>query len=136
MNLTGSSIDSILLPENDDERNQKDDYEMIALAVREIVKRGARRARFRPEGNVDALPGGQCDLRVYCIRLNEGAVLLGNGGIKTSQKLKDSPDCLPHHELLSELEKRITERIRSKEMYWEGNRLVGDFYFELGDCDQ
>src|SRR4051812_36528483 len=76
-------------PKNDEELNQKDDYEMIVLAISQIVQRGARGARFRPEGNVDALPGGQCDLRLYCIRLNDGAVLLGNGGIKTSQKLKD-----------------------------------------------
>jgi len=74
-------------------------------------------------------------LRLYCIRLNDNAVLLGNGGIKTSQKLKNSPDCYPHWELLSELEKQITRKIQDKEMYWNGNRLLGDFYFELGHCD-
>ena len=53
-----------IIPGNDGERNQKEDYEMIALAVDQIVKRGARSARFRPEGNVDALPGGQCNFTV------------------------------------------------------------------------
>ncbi|MES2212439.1 MAG: hypothetical protein V4490_04800, partial [Pseudomonadota bacterium] len=71
---------------------------------------------------------------LYCIRLNDGAVLLGNGGVKTSQKLQDSPDCYPHYLLLSALEHEITSRVQSRELRWRHNVLEGDFYFELGDC--
>ena len=115
---------------------QKEDLYIILAAVDEIVKRGAREGRFRGENNVHALPAETCGLRLYCIRLHSGAVLLGNGGIKTSQKLKDSPDCFPHYQLLSELEKEITKRIQTKEISWGGPFLNGDLYFELGDCDQ
>jgi len=113
---------------------QKDDLYIILAAIDEIVKRGARAGRFRGENNVHALPAENCDLRLYCIRLHDGAVLLGNGGIKTSQKLQDSPDCFLHYQLLSELEKQITVRIQSRELRWEGALLKGDLYFELGDC--
>lgn len=105
-------------------------------AIDEIVKRGAREGRFRGENNVHALPAETCDLRLYCIRLHNSAVVLGNGGIKTSQKLQDSPDCYPHYQLLSELEKQITARIQSSELTWERGFLKGDLYFELGDCDK
>ena len=113
----------------------KDDLYVIVSAIDEIVNRGAREGRFRSENNVHALPTETCGLRLYCIRLHNNAVVIGNGGIKTSQKLQDSPDCYPHYQLLAFLEKEITARIQSGEMKWDGNYLTGDFYFELGDCD-
>jgi len=61
---------------------QKDDLYIILAAIDEIVKRGARAGRFRGENNVHALPAENCDLRLYCIRLHDGAVLLGNGVLK------------------------------------------------------
>lgn len=115
------------------EKVQNDLY-IILAAIDEIVKRGAREGRFRGENNVHALPTVSCNLRLYCIRLHFGAVLLGNGGIKTSQKLQDSPDCYLHYQLMVALEKQISNRIQNKEMFWDGDFLQGDFYFELGDC--
>ena len=56
--------------------------------------------------------------------------------LKPHKKLQDSPDCYPHYQLLSELEKMITEKIQDNELWWEGSFLKGDLYFELGDCDQ
>lgn len=109
--------------------------QVILAAIGEIMKRGAREGRFRGENNVHALPAEICDLRLYCIRLHSGALLIGNGGIKTSQKLQDSPDCYPHYLLLSVLEKEITKRIRDKDVQWHGDYLEGDLYFELGDCE-
>ena len=73
----------------------KDDLYVILAAIDEIVKRGAREGRFRGENNVHALPSETCNIRLYCIRLHNGAVLLGNGGIKTSQKTTGQSRLLP-----------------------------------------
>ena len=66
-------------------------------------ERGASERYFRPEKKAHALPPPipASNLRLYCWRCNDGVVLLGNGGVKTSKKAKDSPDCYPHFELMN-----------------------------------
>lgn len=60
---------------------------------------GAQERFFRKEGLAHALPSNAYHkplLRLYCLRCCEQVVILGNGGIKESNKAKDSPDCYPH----------------------------------------
>lgn len=62
------------------------DYEVIINAITRILERGARERYFRPEGKfsdrVCALPIDSASLRIYCIRLSDKVLIMGNGGIK------------------------------------------------------
>lgn len=99
---------------------------------------GARSQFFReregvPGDGVCALydyPGGR--LRLYCIRYGTLLVIAGGGGSKNVQKLQDDPVLERENYLMRELSKRISERIRSGEIYFvnDGMDIDGNLEFE------
>lgn len=64
----------------------RQDYEVIINAITRIFERGAQERYFRPEGKyadrVCALPIDSASLRIYCIRLSDNVLIVGNGGVK------------------------------------------------------
>lgn len=73
------------------------DYEVIINAITRIFERGAQERYFRPEGKfadrVCALPIDAASLRIYCIRLSDNVLIVGNGGIKKGiARYQDSPE--------------------------------------------
>lgn len=75
-------------------------------------ERGASERYFRSESKAHALPPPipASKLRLYCWRCNDSVVILGNGGVKESQKAKDSPDCYPHFQLMNAVVKELKRR--------------------------
>ncbi len=75
------------------------DFDIIDDTVTRILENGAQERYFRPEGKMldylTAIPekGLGCELRVFCLRLNEKIIILGNGGIKYKniKKYQDDP---------------------------------------------
>lgn len=65
------------------------DYQKILYALSIILTKGALERYFRPEGNMNdhlcALPIESGRLRLYCLRISDEILILGNGGVKTSQ---------------------------------------------------
>lgn len=61
----------------------------IVQIVDKIADVGALQRLFRPEGkmkdSVVALPVLSSKLRLYCLRLSDGILILGNGGVKNSR---------------------------------------------------
>ena len=49
--------------------------------------------KFRPEGKmrdgVAALPLFKSSLRLYCLRLSDSVLIVGNGGVKSTQKVEE-----------------------------------------------
>jgi hypothetical protein len=62
------------------------DYKNIILALEKIVAVGAFERFFRPEGKmsdrVAALSIDSRKLRLYCLRISDQILIVGNGGIK------------------------------------------------------
>jgi hypothetical protein len=64
------------------------DFEIIDDTIDRILKNGAQERYFRPEGKMldylTAIPqkGLGCELRVFCLRISDSLIILGNGGIK------------------------------------------------------
>jgi hypothetical protein len=113
---------------------------VITGIINLMLDSGAREGRFRPEGLAHAIPTGNSALRLYCIRLNNNAVIFGNGGEKTSLKNKDSPDCNPHFECMKALARVIQRKLLEGELnYDKNNQLIetadNGFYFEFGNCE-
>lgn len=65
------------------------DYRAIARFIDQILDFGALERYFRPEGkmkdSVMALPVVKSRLRLYCLRLSDKILILGNGGKKESR---------------------------------------------------
>lgn len=70
-----------------------EDFSRIAAFITRIAKIGALERYFRPEGKMNdsvvALPVTSSKLRLYCLRLSDKILVLGNGGVKTSQRYED-----------------------------------------------
>ncbi|MGI4865410.1 MAG: hypothetical protein ACRYFZ_15920 [Janthinobacterium lividum] len=85
-------------------RFQTDEFALHIREMRALIQtigvRGNALLRFfREEDNAYALPGhdySRPKFRLYCVRCCPTVVILGNGGVKTSQFARDSPDCYPH----------------------------------------
>ena len=71
------------------------DYQRIIAALQAILRIGALERFFRPEGtmndSVQALPIESGKLRLYCLRLSDQIVILGNGGVKTTRTYQENP---------------------------------------------
>ena len=77
---------------NDAERS--DDLQKILTQIDLMMKvRGFTERNFRPEGkmndNVVAIPVYKNSLRLYCLRLSDSVLIVGNGGIKRTQKVEE-----------------------------------------------
>lgn len=76
------------------------DYDIIDDVIDKILLNGAEERYFRPEGKfIDylfAIPqkGLGCELRVFCLRINEQIIILGNGGIKPKEVKKYQDDII------------------------------------------
>jgi hypothetical protein len=110
------------------------DFNLIMAAIKAIGnERGASEFYFRSERLGEALPPPYQagDLRLYCSRFSDSIVILGNGGVKTSQAVQDSPDCLPHFEFINELVRELNYRIIKKDIAEIDGKLVGNLNFEI-----
>lgn len=70
-----------------------DDFQKIMRFLEQILENGALERFFRPEGKVKdsvvALPVLRSKLRLYCLRLSDKILVLGNGGVKTSRTYEE-----------------------------------------------
>lgn len=69
------------------------DFQKIMRFVQQIMENGALERYFRPEGrmrdSVVALPIIKSKLRLYCLRLTDKILILGNGGVKNSKTYEE-----------------------------------------------
>jgi len=99
-------------------------------------KKGAEEHRFRHERAAEALPPPYrvSAIRLYCKRICSDIVLLGNGCVKSSQKVQQSKDCLFHFDLMNELSRQITQRVMDGELKISNRKFIGNLHFKIGDC--
>lgn len=97
-------IDRILAGDYDQKSKRVRDALRTILDWLDRIARldGAQERFFRPrEGRGLALPIDKGPLRLYCYRLDDGNLLLCGGGLKQSQTIQTSPDCLPHFDIMN-----------------------------------
>ena len=70
------------------------DFNTILLALAKIIDKGALERFFRIEGkmndNVKALAIDSRKLRLYCLRISDQILILGNGGVKTTRTYQEN----------------------------------------------
>lgn len=67
-------------------------------------------------------------LRLFCLKLSDQTVVLFNGGIKTSKKVKDSPDLFPHFKMAQNFARKLYKEFRDGTIIEDKeNRILTDF---------
>jgi len=113
------------------------DYQRIIAALQAILRLGALERFFRPEGkmtdSVTAIPIEGGKLRLYCLRISEQIVILGNGGIKNAQSYEADPRLYGYVMDLQRFEKILNENLEKGYVRIEEKELTGidDLVFEI-----
>lgn len=131
--VTFSETDKFFLRFKDNPKYIKD-IEVIKYWIEKIGREyGAKDRHFRPERKAHAIPipPPKSDLRLYCFRVNEQIVILGNGGKKSSQKAQDSPDALPHFKLMNDFVSIFKIKLENGNITIKNDRLKGDLSFYI-----
>jgi len=70
----------------EEEASLNEDYQKILFALSIILDKGALERYFRPEGNMDdnlcALPIESGRIRLFCLRISDEILIIGNGDRK------------------------------------------------------
>lgn len=105
------------------------DYQRIIAALQVILERGALERFFRPEGrmndNVQAIPIEGGKLRLYCLRISEQIVILGNGGVKSTKSYQEDPKLFGYVMDLQRFEKILKEHIEKGYISVNEKELIG-----------
>ena len=105
------------------------DYQRIIAALQAILRIGALERFFRPEGSmndsVQALPIESGKLRLYCLRLSDQIVILGNGGVKSTRTYEEDPKLYGYVLDLQKFEKILNENIAKGYVSIEEKELSG-----------
>ena len=113
------------------------DYQRIIAALQAILRLGALERFFRPEGkmadSVTAIPIEGGKLRLYCLRISEQIVILGNGGVKTTKSYEEDPKLFGYVMDLQRFERILNENLEKGYVSIEEKELTGinDVTFEI-----
>ena len=113
------------------------DYQRIIAALQAIRHIGALERFFRPEGgmndSVQALPIESGKLRLYCLRLSDQIVILGNGGVKNTRTYEEDPTLYGYVLDLQKFETILNESVAKGYVRIEEKELSGieDITFEI-----
>lgn len=118
-----SEFERFLLAFKDNATLNKD-FQIILLALSKIIEQGALERFFRIEGHVNddlcALAIDSRRLRLYCLRISDKILIVGNGGEKTTRTYQEDEvlsgyvmDLQKFDMLLKEAQKRGTIRIEN-----------------------
>lgn len=112
---------------------KKDFDEIIARIQKMLTDCGARENLFRLEGrNIKALPliiehrrgQGVGTVRLYCIRISDRLLILGNGGIKKVSRFEDDPVLLGIVNQLRDIEHLIFVETRKAHSDYEDYQTI------------
>ncbi len=105
------------------------DFQRIVYAVSKILTNGALERYFRPEGKfndgVCAIPIESGQLRLYCLRMSDQILIVGNGGIKTTRTYNEDPILSGYVLDLQKFERLIESGVRNGSLSIEEKEIVG-----------
>ena len=106
-----------------------EEYRRILVAVNHIVEKGALERFFRPEGkmgdNLCALSIDTHRLRLYCLRISDQILFVGNGGEKTTRTYQENDVLTGYVMDLQQFDKLLKEAQKEGRVSIEKNIIVG-----------
>ena len=105
------------------------DFQRIVYAVSKILTNGALERYFRPEGKfndgVCAIPIESGQLRLYCLRMSDQILIVGNGGVKSTRTYNEYPILSGYVLDLQKFEKLIEAGLKNGSLSIEEKEIVG-----------
>ena len=112
-----------------DDAKLNTDYKNIILALEKIVAVGAFERFFRPEGKMNdrvaALSIDSRKLRLYCLRISDQILIVGNGGRKDTRTYEESAELSGYVMDLQAFDKILTEAQKEGSVTIEKNVITG-----------
>lgn len=115
-----------------------DDMNIIYKWYDIIAEKGALERYFNPReskiyDNLVAIPVETSKLRLYCLRINDNILIIGNGGVKKTRTYNEDPELNNFVETLQTLDKSLKSRIQKGQITVYQNDLFGNLKFTLKD---
>lgn len=111
------------------------DFQTIMRFVQQILSNGALERYFRPEGkmrdSVVALPVIKSKLRLYCLRLTDKILVLGNGDVKNSKTYEEDETLQGYVMDLQKFENLLKQEVRSGNVEITEKEIKTDKTFDL-----
>lgn len=124
-----SEFEKFITKFKDDAYCQRD-LQVILSALQHMLRTSGFLERyFRPEGkmkdNVCALPIESGRLRLYCLRLSDSVLIVGNGGKKTTKTYNESEELSGYVISLQKLDELIKVAVRKGDIIIEEKSIQG-----------
>lgn len=104
------------------------DFNVILMAISKIIDKGALERFFRNEGkmrdNVKALAIDSRKLRLYCLRISDQILILGNGGVKNTRTYQENEKLSGYVMDLQTFDKVLLKAQKSGRITIEKNMIV------------
>jgi len=111
------------------------DLVRIAKFIETIADRGAMERYFRPEGKMNdhvcALPVVKSKLRLYCLRLSDSILILGNGGVKDTRTYNENDELRGYVVTLQNFDRLIKEGVKDGTITFTENTIETDKTFDI-----
>lgn len=112
-----------------------EDFSRIAAFITRIAKTGALERYFRQEGKMNdsvvALPVTSSKLRLYCLRLSDKILVLGNGGVKLTRRYEEDSFLNGYVMTLQKFEKLLRQEVANGNVNITESTIETDNIFEL-----
>jgi hypothetical protein len=112
-----------------DDATLNEDYQAIVSALKYIVAKGALERRFRMEGKMNddlvALPIERSRIRLYCLRMSDQVLIVGNGGIKNARTYEESEELNGYVIDLQKFDKILRQALKDGSIRIERNVIIG-----------
>lgn len=111
------------------------DFQAIMRFVEQILANGALERYFRREGkmsdSVAALPVLKSKLRLYCLRLTDKILVIGNGDVKNSRTYEEDNTLQGYVMDLQKFERLLKQEMRAGNVRITEDKIIADKTFEL-----
>lgn len=105
------------------------DFQIILLALEKIIDKGALERFFRIEGRmsdrVAALSIDSRKLRLYCLRISDQILIVGNGGVKTTRTYQEDEILSGYVLDLQKFDELLVQAQKNGSISIEKNVIVG-----------
>lgn len=112
-----------------DDATLNEDFRKVLLAINRIVANGALERYFRPEGKMnDHLAALSIDskvLRLYCLRISDQILIVGNGGAKTTRTYEENEELSGYVMDLQKFDVLLEQEMKSGIIKVERNVITG-----------
>lgn len=117
------------------ELEYNEDFERLLNILGRIADFGAFERYFRPEGRmkdrVCALPVLKSKLRLYCLRLSDKILILGNGGVKNTRTYNENNELKGYVLTLQKFDKLLKEGVQDGSITVTENTIETDNTFDI-----